>query len=74
MRRKNYWSYFAFSQMRLFEGKIVPPELLPHEAKNRHSLLAFPKFNKEVSYRHKREKHCWSYFAIRRIQLLGLIK
>jgi len=40
-----------------------------------HSLLAFPKFNKEVSsIRHPREKHCWSYFAIRRIQLLGLVK
>jgi len=33
MRQKNYWSYFAFSQTRLVEGKIVPAELLPHETK-----------------------------------------
>jgi len=30
---KNYWSYFAFIQIRLVEGKIVPAVLLPHEAK-----------------------------------------
>jgi len=36
--------------------------------------LAFPKFDKLVSIRHQREKHCWSYFAIRRIRLLGLVK
>jgi len=41
---------------------------------NRYSLLAFPKFNKEVSIRLQREKHCWSYFAVRRIRLLGLVK
>jgi len=41
---------------------------------NRHSLLAFPKFNKEVSVWHQREMHCWSYFAIRRFRLLGLVK
>jgi len=41
---------------------------------NRHSLLAFAKFNQEVSIRHQREKHCWSYFAIRQIRLLGLVK
>jgi len=41
---------------------------------NRRSLLAFPKFNKEVSIRHQREKHCWSYFAVRRVRLLGLAK
>ena len=33
MRQKNYWRCFAFSQMRLVEGKIVPAVLLPHEAK-----------------------------------------
>jgi len=33
MRQRNYWSYFAFSQIRLVEGKIVPAVLLPHEAK-----------------------------------------
>ena len=41
---------------------------------NRHSLLAFPKFNKEVSTRHQREKYFWSYSAISRIRLLGLLK
>jgi len=41
---------------------------------NRHSLLAFTKFNKEVSIRHQRQKHCWSYFAVRRDRLLGLVK
>jgi len=41
---------------------------------NRHSLLAFLKLNKEVSIRHQREKHCWSYFSIRRIWLVGLVK
>jgi len=33
MRQNNYSSYFAFSQIRLVEGKIVPEVLLPHEAK-----------------------------------------
>jgi len=33
MRQKNYWSYFAFTQMRLVEAKIVPAVLLPHDAK-----------------------------------------
>jgi len=33
MRQKKYWSYFAFSQIRLVEGKIVPAVLLPHDAK-----------------------------------------
>jgi len=41
---------------------------------NRHSLSAFPKFNKKVSTRHLRQKHCWSYFSVRRVQLVGLIK
>jgi len=41
---------------------------------NRHSLLAFPKLNKEVSIWHQMEKHCWSYFAIRKIRLRGLVK
>jgi len=64
MRQKNYWSYFAFRQMRLVEGEIVPAVLL---RQNRHSLLAFPKLNKEMSNWHHKEKHCWNYFAIRRI-------
>jgi len=33
MRQNNYWSYFAFSQILLVEGKIVSAVLLPHEAK-----------------------------------------
>jgi len=33
MRQNNYWSYFAFGQIRLVEDKIVPALLLPHEAK-----------------------------------------
>jgi len=41
---------------------------------NKHSLLAFPKFNKEVSIWHQKEKQCWSYFAMRRIWPLGLVK
>jgi len=40
---------------------------------DRHSLLAFPKFNKEVSIWHQREKRCWSYFAVRRIRFLRLV-
>jgi len=27
-----------------------------------------------VSIWHQKEKHCWRYFAIRRIRLLGLVK
>jgi len=57
----------------LAEGKIGPVVLLPHEAKKTQHL-AFPKFTNEVSIRHEREKHCWSYFAIRRSRLLGLVK
>jgi len=30
---KNYWNYFAFSQIQLVEGKIVPAVFLHHEAK-----------------------------------------
>jgi len=33
MRQKNYWSYFAFGQILLVEGKIVQAVRLPHEAK-----------------------------------------
>jgi len=33
MRQKHCWSYFAFSQIRLVQGKIVPAVLLTHEAK-----------------------------------------
>jgi len=32
MRQNNYWSYIAFSQIRLVEGKIVLAVLLPHKA------------------------------------------
>jgi len=32
MSQNNCWSYFAFSQIRLDEDKIVPAVLLPHEA------------------------------------------
>jgi len=39
---------------------------------NRRSLLAFTTFNKEASIWYQKEKHWWSYFAIRRIRLLGL--
>jgi len=45
-----------------------------HMRQNRHSLSAFPKFNKEVSIWHQKEEHCRSYFAIRRIRLFGLVK
>ena len=41
---------------------------------NTHNLLALPKFSKQVSIRHQRQKHCWSYDAIRRVRLLGLTK
>ena len=33
MRQKNYWSYFAFSQISLVEGNILPAVLWSHEAK-----------------------------------------
>jgi len=33
MRQQNDWSYFAFSQIRLVEGKIVPAVHLLHKAK-----------------------------------------
>jgi len=36
MRQKNYWSYFAFSQIHTIgcrQTTVVPAELLPHEAK-----------------------------------------
>jgi len=33
MRQKNFWTYFAFRQIRLVESKIVPAVLLPHEEK-----------------------------------------
>jgi len=33
MRQKNYSGYFAFRQLWLVEGKILPAVPLPHEAK-----------------------------------------
>jgi len=69
---KNYWSYFSFNQIRLAEGKIVPAALLPHEAKQTQPFGIYK--IQQVSIWHQIEKHCWSYFAIRRIQLLGLVK
>jgi len=33
MRQKHHWSYFAFSQIQMVEGTIVPAVHLPHEAK-----------------------------------------
>jgi len=33
LRQNNYWSYFAFSQIWLVNGKIVPAVLLPHVTK-----------------------------------------
>ena len=32
-RQNNYWSYIAFNQIRLVEGKIFPGVLLPHDGK-----------------------------------------
>jgi len=43
-------------------------------SQNKHSLLALPKFSKEVSIRHQMQKHCWSYFAVRKVRLLVLVK
>jgi len=48
MKQKHCWSYFAFNQIQYFEGKIVPIMLFLMR-QNRHSLLAFPKFNKVLS-------------------------
>jgi len=48
VRQKHCWSYFAFNQIKFFEGKIVPVMLFLMR-QNRHSLLAFPKFNKALS-------------------------
>ena len=48
MRQKHCLSYFAFSQIQLLEGKIVP-SVLWHMRQNRHSFLALQKFNMAVS-------------------------
>jgi len=74
MRQNNYWSYFAFSQMRLVESKIVPTVFLSHEAKSTQPFGISKIYNKDVSIWHQEEKHCWTYFAIRRIRLLELVK
>ena len=74
MRQNNNWSYFAFSQIRLVEGKIIPAVLLNHEAKETHPILWRFQNLTSVFIRLQGEKHCWSYFAIRRIRLLGLVK
>ena len=71
MRKNNYSSYFAFSKIQMTEGKIVQ-QCFSFMRQNSHSLLAFPKFYKQVSISHQREKHCWNYFAVRRIWLLGM--
>jgi len=46
--QKHHWSYFAFRQKLMVEGKIAPAVLLLMR-QDGHSLLAFPKFNKAVS-------------------------
>jgi len=61
MGQKDYWSYFAFSQIQLVEGKIVPEVLLPHEAKQ---TQLFWHFQSSTS-------NC--LFGIRGIALLGVI-
>jgi len=51
----------------LVEGKIVAA-VLSHNASEGKALLEFQR------EKIQREKHCWSYFAVRRIRLLGLVK
>jgi len=34
MRQRHFWNYFAYSQIQMVEGKIVPAMLLPREAKD----------------------------------------
>jgi len=70
MRQKNYWSYFAFSQIQLVETKMLPAVLLPQEAK-KHNLLAFPKFNKEVSHKHRRQSTVGVYLPLGEYDCLG---
>jgi len=41
---------------------------------NRHSILAFLKFNNELSIWHQRDSTAWGYFVIKIIPMLGLVK
>jgi len=56
MWRKHCWGYFAFSQIQLVEGKIVPTVL----KQTTQSLLAFPKFDKAVSILQWSSLETWS--------------
>jgi len=39
MRQKHNWSYIAFSQIWLVEGKIVPAVLLPYDLYNAENII-----------------------------------
>jgi len=58
----------------LVEGKIVPGVTLRHEAQQTQPFGHFQNLTRECLFCHQRQKHCWSYFAIRRIRLVGLVK
>jgi len=73
MRQKNYWSYLPLATYDWLKAKYFQ-QCFCLMRQNRHSLLAFPKFNKDVPIRQQGQKHCWSYFVVRRVQLLGLVK
>ena len=73
MRQKHYWSYFAFSQIQLVVAKIVPAVLLRHEEKQTQPFRISKNLTRLYLLCLYRIKHCWSYFAIRRIRLVGLV-
>jgi len=72
MRQKNYSRYFAFLQLGLVEGKILPAVPLSHEAKQTQPF-SISKIEQKNFY-YASEAKALSYFAVKRVQLLRLVK
>ena len=72
--KRTTWVILPFTNYDWLKAKYVQQCLCLMRQNRQHSLSAFPKFNKKVSIKHQRQKHCWSYFAVSRVQLLGLVK
>jgi len=73
MRQQHYWSYFAFGQIQLVVGKIFPAVLLRHDEKQTQPFRISKNLTRLYLLCLYRKKHCWSYFVIRIIRLVGLV-
>jgi len=62
MRQKHFWSYFASSQIRLVESKIVT---FASQGKIDRASWHFQNSTRQCLFCHQSQRRCWSYFAIK---------